>query len=549
MNIPISVSGLQKNKISHRITVGSVALYLVLCGLLVLQGSWRYKELEQDVVTLAQDYLQVMTQDLVRLSSLGEISLAAETNARLKALHDVDNLVLYGMDGTVVYAFERDAAKNFSPPKSVRQGVEMGEHLTVVQPLVYQGVKQATVYLRLSLHGLRQQMQTFIQFVAGILVLLALAIFVLQRMLQRSVATPVTTLSNALVEMSRDQDYSRRMDTDREDEIGVLYQGFNHMLQQIQASQQQLHSLNEQLEQRIAEGSGALHDALALNQQILSTSVVGISAYRESGECVFANEAITGLAEGATLQGLVHNYRAVAPLQESDLLSLAGDVLKSGGVCKGEFSINDSAARAAWFNTTFARFDRGGEPHLLLLMEDVTERKRAEVALKESSRMLDEAQELAHIGSWRLDVKSNEVLWSRELYKMYGFNPDLPPPPYTEHQKLFTPKSWQMLSGALSETVDQGTPYELELETVRDDGSNGWMWVRGEQVCNEQGEAVALRGVAQDITERKLTEIKSRETGRLLDSVVENIPAMIFMKRASDLKFTLFNKAGESLTG
>jgi diguanylate cyclase (GGDEF)-like protein len=89
---------------------------------------------------------------------------------------------------------------------------------------------------------------------------------------------------------------------------------------------------------------------------------------------------------------------------------------------------------------------------------------------------------------------------------MYGFNPSIPPPPYTEHMKLFTPESWDNLSTALEQTSTLGTPYELELETVTKGGLNGWMWVRGEAIKDSKGNIIGLRGAAQDITERKKNE-------------------------------------------
>jgi PAS domain S-box-containing protein len=149
---------------------------------------------------------------------------------------------------------------------------------------------------------------------------------------------------------------------------------------------------------------------------------------------------------------------------------------------------------------------------------DITERKHAEEALIRSERELKNAQQITHIGSWYLDVATNRVVWTEELYKMYGFDPSLPPPPYSEHQKLFTPESWELLSASLANTGKTGTPYELELKTVRNDGSNGWMWVRGEAVLDKEGKTVGLWGAAQEITERKLAEYEIR----FLNETLEN---------------------------
>ena len=142
-------------------------------------------------------------------------------------------------------------------------------------------------------------------------------------------------------------------------------------------------------------------------------------------------------------------------------------------------------------------------------------------ALQASEEDLKESQRIAHVGTWRLDVTANQVYWSEELYKMCGFDPLLPPPPYTEHQKLFTTESWNRLSLALQNTRDTGTPYDLELETVRPDGGYVWMWVHGMRILDNRGKIVGLRGVAQDITERKKTEEALRKSEERLNFALQ----------------------------
>jgi len=133
---------------------------------------------------------------------------------------------------------------------------------------------------------------------------------------------------------------------------------------------------------------------------------------------------------------------------------------------------------------------------------------KSQAQLKHNMDDLLESQRIAHLGTWRLDLATNQVVWSEELYNMYGFDPTIPPPPYTEHMKLFTPESWDKLSTSLERTRTSGIPYELELETVTIDGLNGWMWVRGEANKDSGGNIVSLQGAAQDITERKRAEEK-----------------------------------------
>jgi diguanylate cyclase (GGDEF)-like protein/putative nucleotidyltransferase with HDIG domain len=152
---------------------------------------------------------------------------------------------------------------------------------------------------------------------------------------------------------------------------------------------------------------------------------------------------------------------------------------------------------------------------IVAVYDDITERVFIENQRDKEQRDLLATQKFAKLGTWRLDVKTNKVTWSEELYKMYGFDPTQSVPPYTEHMKLFTKRSWARLSSALALTRTQGIPYELELEMVSDGIPKGWMWVRGEAEFDDQGNIVALTGAAQDITKRKQLEENLKEANQI----------------------------------
>jgi PAS domain S-box-containing protein len=196
-----------------------------------------------------------------------------------------------------------------------------------------------------------------------------------------------------------------------------------------------------------------------------------------------------------------------------------------------------------------------GKPAVLSIATDITERKKAEKALIRSEKELKKAQQITHIGSWNLNVETNEVTWTEELYKMYGFDPSLPPPPYAEHKKLFTPESWELLSSSVARTAETGIPYELELKTVRNDGTHGWMWVRGEAIQDLAGKTVGLWGAAQDITQRKLSEEelkKAKEQAEKSEekfkNYIQSSPTSIFLADKNG-RYTFVNNAACHLLG
>jgi PAS domain S-box-containing protein len=136
----------------------------------------------------------------------------------------------------------------------------------------------------------------------------------------------------------------------------------------------------------------------------------------------------------------------------------------------------------------------------------VEEQKRAQQALIDEHALLTEAQRLAQMGSWQWDPHTGTVTWSRELYRIAGLDPNVPPPSYKEFPKFYTAESWERLQRAVEEALRTGTPYELDLEIVRPDATKKWIRTRGEAHRDTAGRVIALRGTAQDITERKLSE-------------------------------------------
>jgi PAS domain S-box-containing protein len=149
----------------------------------------------------------------------------------------------------------------------------------------------------------------------------------------------------------------------------------------------------------------------------------------------------------------------------------------------------------------------------------VEEQKRAQQALIEEGAQLTEAQQLAQVGSWQWDPNTDAVTWSRELYRITGRDPNLPAATYKEHSQLLTAESWERLQRSVEEALRSGTPYELDLEYVRPDGSTIWARARGEAQHDITGQIVGLRGTTQDITERKLAEeALSKVGGRLIEA-------------------------------
>ena len=265
-----------------------------------------------------------------------------------------------------------------------------------------------------------------------------------------------------------------------------------------------------------------------------------------------AFERMTGL-RGVDIVG--RTVLEVLPGTERHWIETYGQVVLTG---KPALFENYALAMGKHFQVTAFR---PSPNRFACIFIDITERKQAEEELarinanleakvKERTADLNEAQRIAHLGSWQLDLASQQVVWSEELYRIYGLNPSLTILPYPEQHKCFTQESWERLRTAFVLARESGTPYELELEMTRADGMPCWVWLRGEAVRDTQGAIVGLRGVAQDITERQLVAAELFKAYAALEETIAQRTAELSLANSSlKMEIAERKRAEEELRG
>jgi PAS domain S-box-containing protein len=151
---------------------------------------------------------------------------------------------------------------------------------------------------------------------------------------------------------------------------------------------------------------------------------------------------------------------------------------------------------------------------------DITSIKKAEQAIRESRDDLDRAQAVAHTGSWRLEVRKNELTWSEENHRIFGIPPGRQMTYETflgtvhPEDREYVDRKWQ--AGL------RGEPYDIEHRIVVD-GTIKWVRERAELEFDQEGRLLGGFGTTQDITERKRAEEALRESSAELARAVAEL--------------------------
>jgi two-component system, chemotaxis family, CheB/CheR fusion protein len=319
----------------------------------------------------------------------------------------------------------------------------------------------------------------------------------------------------------------------------VLAQTLDH-----HRAQQALAQANAELEARITERTQELTEA---NQKLRIEVEERKKAQERFYKAFHVNPAASAIASLTDLRYLNVNasFMAITGFTEEEILGRTGaeiglrvddersghaiEKLRAGTALRfEEYRIRTKSGEIRHVLAAAEPIEMDGQPCLLGMMLDITERRQAEEELRKSQKLLSEAEEIATMGSWEWDALNNNLYWSPSLYRIYGVSPAEVTASYEDFLALVHPDDRDMVQEHITRALQDHQSFTFTHRIIRPDGDTRILQARGQVTVNDEGQPVRMVGTGQDITQRKAIEDALHLSEQRLSMAIEVSGAGIF---------------------
>jgi diguanylate cyclase (GGDEF)-like protein/PAS domain S-box-containing protein len=290
-------------------------------------------------------------------------------------------------------------------------------------------------------------------------------------------------------------------------------------------------------DKREAELHQALHELEQQKFALDQHAIVSISDVR--GTITYVNDKFCAISRYARAELIGQNHRLLnSGTHDAEFFRAMYRVIEAGKVWVGEICDRAKDGSLYWVNTTIVPLldDHGRPQHYAVICTDITQTKLHET-------MLEEAQRLGKLGHWQLDLNSNKLVWSKELFRIFEIDPEQFGASYEAFLQLVHSEDRELVDRSFRDSVDNHRSYAIEHRLLFPDGRIKWVSEYGSTHYDDQGKPVLSLGTVQDITERKLAEEKLR-----ISSIAFETQEAIIVTDA-DAKIISVNHSFEKLTG
>ena len=227
----------------------------------------------------------------------------------------------------------------------------------------------------------------------------------------------------------------------------------------------------------------------------------------------------------------------IIPEHEKSALQERSDAYVSGASSVGrrEFTIKRLDGAIRYTSVSSVALEYEGEPAVLSIITDVTSRYEAEQALCRSEERLQLALSNTNTGIWQWDIETNEVHWSKEVELIFGLEIGTFDNSFQSYANLLHPDDLPLLSSTINDVLaNPEKQYYVEHRVMLPNGKQRWVSGRGGVFCDDAGKPIRMLGLAENITERKETQLALQKREAQIKRQNEALIQIAMMKALGD---------------
>ena len=168
---------------------------------------------------------------------------------------------------------------------------------------------------------------------------------------------------------------------------------------------------------------------------------------------------------------------------------------------------------------------------LLKLLEELLS---AKAIIQENEKRLKQAQHVANMGSWEMDLLTREIIWSDEMYRICGYDPGSFKPTPEKIITLFHPDDREEIEKAFQLKLSELKDFTIEHRIIRPDGNTRFIFSKGEIFTSKDGKSKKLLGSFLDLTKRKKAEIALKDSEEKYRILFDSINDGVYVNEISE---------------
>lgn len=503
----------------------SVALLLVCAALTAFEVLTFRRQMKDDLST----YANIVANNVSAAVDFDDPGTAGETLSALKAEPDIIGACVYSTDKTIFAQYHRNGT-SFKAPVFQSTGYKFGDHrLSLYQPIKSGGQVIGVIFLESDTHALRSQLENYVAIILAAFIVTLVFSLGLSNWLQRLISEPILELVSTAREVAQNKNYSVRVHCRRSDEIGVLIDGFNEMLAQIQER-------DSNLERRVQERTRELARSLSILNATIDATGDGVLVVNAERKKVLQNRRaaqIWKMPSSITTEGGDAKRLQWVADQVKDREQFIAKVeqlyARSDATDYDEIELKDGTVLERITGPVLG--EDGTNYGRIWTFRDVTGRKRAEAALAYERELLNALLNNSEDRIYFKDVDSRFIRCSRKMAQTFAGSQrpeDLTGK--TDHE-FFSSEHAEEAFADEQRIIATGEPIvgKIEKETWPD-GRVTWVLTTKMPLRNDRGKIVGTFGISKDITEIKLAEAELNRERNLLQAIIQNSPDSIYIK-------------------